>query len=92
MHQTNETTHLLSDEEVDGEEAWLEWRRNPYTNHFFRNILPKLRERLMEEWAAGIFTADRKDGTDQLNARALGKVHQLEELMELTYEEITSED
>lgn len=58
---------------------WAEWKLMPQTKEFFAAISSK-RQVLMELWSSGQFTAESSEGTAQLNARALGMIHILEEL------------
>jgi len=42
----------------------------------------------VEDWAAGIFTAESAEGTAQKNAVALGQLQVFEDLLTLTEEEL----
>jgi len=41
----------------------------------------------LESWSAGIFTGKSIEETAQLNAKALGQVHALEDLLEMTFDD-----
>jgi hypothetical protein len=69
------------------EQEWEEWRGLPETEEFFTVCLAKARQRLMEQWADGVFTYETKDGTDQANARALGRTQALADLIDSEYED-----
>ena len=71
-------------------ESWLEWYRHPATQRMW-DIMKARRSALQESWAAGAFTHESTEGTAQQNAKALGKVQQLEELMELIYDDFYGE-
>lgn len=68
-------------------EEFSEWLDHPVTKQY-QQILLSLRKDLLEQWAAGNFTGSSAEETVQLNAKALGRIHQLEELMELEYDDI----
>jgi hypothetical protein len=50
--------------------------------------LKKLRELTKEAWSNGVYTAETIEGTIQLNAKALGKAEILEDLINITYEDL----
>ena len=43
----------------------------------------------MEQWSQGQFTSESTEGTAQMNAKALGAVQLIEELLETDYERIS---
>ena len=47
------------------------------------NELEEVHDEYLESWAAGAFTSESVDETAQMNARALGKVQMLEEVVAL---------
>ena len=70
------------------QEEWDEWTQLETTKMFHR-ALREIRIQLLEDWAAGAFTGSNVDETVQQNSRALGKVQQLEDLMEIDYDTIS---
>lgn len=58
----------------------LDWKQNAVTQHFLKT-LKEDRDNIIESWAAGDYTSDSADGTTQLNAKALGNLHALENVI-----------
>jgi hypothetical protein len=54
----------------------------------FLEYLKILREQSKESWANGAFTAESESGTIQTNAREIGRVMLLEDLINMNYDEI----
>jgi hypothetical protein len=71
---------MISQEEIQG------WKNHPVTKEYFK-MMKQLREELLEQWANSNFTAETSEGTAQLNAKALGKVQLLDELLDFYIEE-----
>lgn len=74
---------ILTEEEV------LEWKTHQVTKEWFK-YLKRLREDVKEAWSNGVFTGESSEATAQLNAKALGKIQMLSDLIEsdfLTEEE-----
>lgn len=59
-----------------------EWKSLPQTEAFFRH-LKGLRQDLLEAWSDGTFTAESVEGTAQLNAKALGYVEMIDQIVNL---------
>jgi uncharacterized protein YukE len=59
----------------------VSWQQNPVTQQFL-NDLKTDRSDIKEDWAAGQFTVESIEGTNQLNSRALGAIQALESMIE----------
>jgi len=59
----------------------LDWKVNIVTKHFLQTLLVD-KDNLVAQWTAGDFTAETADGTSQLNAKALGQLHALEQIIQ----------
>lgn len=66
-----------------------EWKSLPQTEAFFRH-LHSLRQQTLEAWADGRFTDASVEGTAQLNAKMLGYVELIDQIINL--EEIETHD
>ncbi len=56
-----------------------------------RAYLRRRRQEFLEAWANGSFIAESGDGTIQLNAKALGKVGAIDEVLDIDADFIISE-
>ena len=68
-------------------EEWNEWLGHPVTE-IYRGYLKELLLKIMEDWASGIYTDESAEGTAQKNAVALGQYRQIEDLLNLTEEDL----
>jgi hypothetical protein len=68
-------------------DEFAEWMQHPVTEKY-REYLGKLRLEIMENWAAGMYTSESSEGTAQKNAVGLGQLQLLEDLLNLTHEEM----
>jgi hypothetical protein len=68
-------------------EEFSEWLLQPMTVAYM-SYLKELKRSTMEDWAAGLYTAESAEGTAQKNAVALGQIRLIEDLLTLTVEDI----
>lgn len=61
------------------------------TEQLFKNLRNRKRQ-IQIDWASSLYVGDTSDQTIQRNAAALGEVHAIEDLLELTFEEITENE
>ena len=54
-------------------------------------LLEVRKQVLKDDWANGVFTSSDHTGTLQLNSEAIGKVVLLQELSDLSYEQLIEE-
>lgn len=54
--------------------------------------LTEVRKEILEAWASGRFTEESSDGTIQMNAKWIGKVEMLDEVIELIKEKSAEYD
>lgn len=69
------------------QEEYNDWLQHPVTE-IYRSYLSKMRMTIMEDWASGVFTAESAEGTAQKNAVGLGQLQLVEDLLNLTHEEL----
>jgi hypothetical protein len=68
-------------------EDFDDWLTNPVTE-VFRKHLGKMVEQTKGDWASGLYTAESSEGTAQKNAVALGSIRILEDILNITYEDL----
>lgn len=68
------------------EQEFSDWLTSPVTIEFL-HYLKSARQDVMDNWARGFYTSDGAEGTAQVNAEALGKVRQLDDLITSMTEE-----
>ena len=66
---------------------WEEWRLSPVTQALVHRFLPRAKQALMEQWAAGQFQGEHRDEILTRNAAALGQIELIERLMEMDMKE-----
>ena len=69
---------------------WQTWKKQPETQEVFL-FLEQLKRKILEAWANGSYTTESGDGTLQANAKAIGNVQALDEILTLTYEDMYDE-
>jgi len=72
------------------EVEFREWMLHPTT----KRLLAAARERrqaVMEEWAAGAYTAETADGTIQRNAKGIARCQELSWLVEIEFMDLYEE-
>lgn len=57
------------------------WKQHPVTDEFV-SILEERRRDLQDSWSAGQFTGKSTDETAQMNAKAIGQVQMLEDILQ----------
>lgn len=76
--------------EVVSEEEWSGWVGHPITQ-IFRALMRKRLEDTKQNWADGKLTHPSAEGTAMLSASAIGGCKVLNELLNLTADDINSE-
>ena len=64
------------------DKVFQEWKALPQTEAFFRH-LKACRQATLESWADWRFTAESVEGTGQLNAKMLGYVELIDQILNL---------
>ena len=72
------------------EQEWEEWQAHPGTL-VLRNVLLSWKEQVKEQWAAGAFTDMSQFGTAIVNAKAIGEVQMIDQIIGLEYDRILAE-
>jgi hypothetical protein len=72
------------------EQEWQDWQAHPGTR-VLRHVLLSWKEQVKEQWAAGSFTDMSQFGTAILNAKAIGAVQLIDQIMGLEYDRIVGE-
>ena len=72
------------------EAEWQDWLDHPATKAQLR-LLRKWKEEAKEQWAAGAFTDLSQYGTAILNAKAIGGCELIENVLDLTFEQVIGE-
>lgn len=72
---------------IPSKEEWEVLQTSPMFQAL-RQVLRVWVEEAKEEWARGIYTAERSDATVQLNAEALGRVGALMQIIDIEYDDI----
>ena len=67
------------------EEEWNAWVSLPVTQAY-RSFLRELIRIAQQQWAEGVYTDGSVEGTAQLNAKAIGSVRTLGDLVDLDFE------
>ena len=73
------------------ENEYQEWRALPATKSFFA-YLNACREEAKEAWALSVFSAESPTVEALKNARALGGVVVYQEIIQLAYEDLASDE
>ena len=73
--------HPDSDDPLLPKNLLVEWLNHPCTRGLIKNV-KRDRTALMEQWASGSFTDSTSAGTAQLNAKALGQINVLDDLLD----------
>lgn len=74
---------------IQTEGEFLDWKAHPGTQQF-REFLRKGREILKDQWEAGVFQSSKMEETHAANLQALGSIQQLNELIDLDYEQFVT--
>jgi hypothetical protein len=64
-----------------------EWKTNPVTLEYFK-FLEAVKKEVKEDWSNSLFVGENSDETVQRNAHALGEIHTLNKLLQVTENEI----
>ena len=72
------------------EQEWEDWQAHPGTQ-VLHQVLLAWKEQVKEQWAAGSFTDMSQFGTAILNAKAIGAVQLIDQVIGLEYERIMGE-
>lgn len=72
-------------------EVFNDWLEHPVTQALRKQILPAKRQELHLRWENGDYTAESKDGTMQLNAKALAESATLRWMQEMDFETFIGE-
>jgi len=68
-----------------------EWVQSKQSDPAFQSLflyIRKITSRIKSDWAAGMYTGPSADQTAQLNAQAIGQIQALENLLNLSYEDL----
>lgn len=72
------------------EEEWNQWQEHPVTQALL-GVLALWKESVKEQWAAGSFTDMSQFGTAILNAKAIGAVQMIDQIINIEYDRIAGE-
>lgn len=73
--------------QLPSEEEFQNWLLQPETRVFW-DLLRRWKENLQDQWARGVFQEDSVEETAMANANALGELNLLNQLLELSYENL----
>ena len=72
------------------EEEWSQWQEHPATQALL-GVLALWKESVKEQWAAGVFTDMSQFGTAILNAKAIGAVQMIDQIINIEYDRVIGE-
>ena len=64
------------------EQEWTEWKQHPMTVRLFK-YLEQERQKIVNGWAGGHLTSPSIDETVQMNAKGIGAVQCIDELLNI---------
>jgi len=70
---------------------FAEWLEHPVTK-LVRGVLRERIEEIKDDWLSGVFTAENEFGTKFLNGQANGAAKALQQVLELSEEDINGEE
>jgi hypothetical protein len=69
------------------QEEVVDWLQHPVSQALL-NHLQRQRQRVLEQWVAGHFQSENPNVTQGANAHALGRIDQIEHLLDIDAEDI----